>query len=76
MRFSKVQIGTQGFLPLVDNKEVLAVGLAFLRNIFGGKRIDFMVGANALDEKYEYIFYDKLKDYVKKIRLLKIGNKT
>lgn len=57
---------------LVDNKEVLAVGLAFLRNIFGGKRIDFMVGANALDEKYEYIFYDKLKDYVKKLDCLKL----
>lgn len=31
-----------------------------------------MVGANALDEKYEYIFYDKLKDYVKKLGCLKL----
>lgn len=59
-------------LGLVDKEEVLAVGLAFFRNIFGGGRIDFMVGANALDEKYEYIFYDKLKDYVKKLGCLKL----
>lgn len=59
-------------LGLVDKGEILAVGLAFLRNIYGGKRIDFMVGASAVEEKYEYIFYDKLKDYVKELDCLKL----
>lgn len=59
-------------LGLVDKGEVLAVGLAFLRKIYGGKRIDFMVGASAVEEKYEYIFYDKLKDYVKELDCLKL----
>lgn len=59
-------------LGLVDNGEVLAVGLAFLRKIYGGKRIDFMVGASAIEEKYEFVFYDKLKDYVKEIGCLKL----
>lgn len=59
-------------LGLVDEGEVLAVGLAFLRKIYGGKRMDFMVGASAVEEKYEYIFYDKLKDYVKEIGVLRL----
>ena len=59
-------------LGLVDEGEVLAVGLAFLRKIYGGKRIDFMVGASAIEEKYEFVFYDKLKDYVKEIGCLKL----
>lgn len=59
-------------LGLVDNDEVLAVGLAFLRDIFGGKRIDLMVGSSAIYEEYEYIFYDKLKDYVKELDCLKL----
>lgn len=59
-------------LGLVDGGEVLAVGLAFLRKIYGGKRIDFMVGASVIDEEYEYIFYDKLKDYVKELDCLKL----
>ena len=57
---------------LVDKGEVLAVGHAFLRKIYGGKRIDFMVGASAIEEKYEFVFYDKLKDYVKEIGCLKL----
>ena len=59
-------------LGLVDNGEVLAVGLAFIRKIYGGNRIDLMVGASAVDENYEYIFYDKLKDYVKELDCLKL----
>lgn len=59
-------------LGLVDNGEVLAVGLAFIRKIYGGNRIDLMVGASAVDENYEYIFYDKLRDYVKELDCLKL----
>lgn len=59
-------------LGLVDGEEILAVGLAFIRKIFGGKRIDLMVGASSVDPKYEYVFYDKLKDYVREEGFLKL----
>lgn len=59
-------------LSLCDGDEILAVGLAFIRKIFGGKRIDLMVGASSIDPKYEYVFYDKLKDYVREEGFLKL----
>ncbi len=59
-------------LALVDGDEILAVGLAFMRNFYGGERIDLMVGASAEDKANEYIFYDKLKDYAKDQGYLKL----
>ena len=35
-------------LALVEGEKILAVGLAFIRKIFGGERIDLMVGASAV----------------------------
>lgn len=46
-------------LALVNKEEILAVGLAYIRNMFGGKRVDFMAGANALNEKYDLYFMIK-----------------
>lgn len=59
-------------LALVDGEEILAVGLAFMRNFYGGERIDLMVGASAEEKENEYIFYDKLKDYAKEEGYLKL----
>ena len=59
-------------LALVEREKILAVGLAFIRKIFGGERIDLMVGASAVDPSYEYIFYDKLRAYVKEEGFLKL----
>lgn len=59
-------------LALKDGGEILAVGLSFIRNFLGGKRIDFMVGASSYDKKYEYSFYDKMKDYAKENGYLKL----
>lgn len=59
-------------LALVEGEKILAVGLAFIRKIFGGERIDLMVGASAVDPSYEYIFYDKLRAYVKEEGFLKL----
>lgn len=59
-------------LALVEGEKILAVGLAFIRKIFGGERIDLMVGASAVDPSYEYIFYDKLRVYVKEEGFLKL----
>lgn len=59
-------------LALVDCDKILAVGLAFMRNFYGGERIDLMVGASAEDKANEYIFYDKLKDYAKDQGYLKL----
>ena len=59
-------------LALVDDDQILAVGLAFMRNFYGGERIDLMVGASAEEKENEYIFYDKLKDYAKEEGYLKL----
>lgn len=59
-------------LALTEGEKILAVGLAFIRKIFGGERIDLMVGASAVDPAYEYIFYDKLRAYVKEEGFLKL----
>ncbi|MSS77450.1 peptidoglycan bridge formation glycyltransferase FemA/FemB family protein [Anaerococcus sp. AGMB00486] len=59
-------------LALVEDEEIFAVGLSFIRNFLGGKRIDFMVGASSYNEKYEYLFYDKMKDYAKENGYLKL----
>lgn len=59
-------------LALVADDDILAVGLAFIRKFHGGERIDFMVGASSLEEKYEYIFYDLLKKYAKENGYLKL----
>ncbi|MDU5914097.1 MAG: peptidoglycan bridge formation glycyltransferase FemA/FemB family protein [Anaerococcus vaginalis] len=59
-------------LALVDNGNILAVGMTLIRKLFISKRIDLFVGAYALEEKYEYIFYDKLKDYAKKMGAIKL----
>lgn len=60
------------FLALVDDKEILAVALAIVRKVFLGVRIDLMTGAISTEPKNEYIFYDKLKDYVKQENCLKL----
>lgn len=60
------------FLALVDDKEILAVAIAIVRKVFLGVRIDLMTGAISTEPKNEYIFYDKLKDYVKQRNCLKL----
>lgn len=60
------------FLALVDDKEILAVAIAIVRKVFLGARIDLMTGAISTEPKNEYIFYDKLKDYVKQENCLKL----
>lgn len=60
------------FLALVDDKEILAVAIAIVRKVFLGVRIDLMTGAISTEPKNEYIFYDKLKDYVKQENCLKL----
>lgn len=59
-------------LALVDNGEIYAVALAFIRNIFQGERMDLMVGASSITSEYEYVFYDCLKDYVKGSDVLRL----
>lgn len=59
-------------LALLDGEEILAIGLAFMRNFYGGERIDLMVGASAEKKENEYIFYDKLKDYAREEGYLKL----
>lgn len=59
-------------LGLVDDGKVLAAGMAQIRKLFISKRMDLFIGAYALEEKYEYIFYDKLKDYAKKMGAIKL----
>lgn len=60
------------FLALVDDKEILAVAIAIVRKVFLGVRIDLMTGSISTEPKNEYIFYDKLKDYVKQENCLKL----
>lgn len=52
-------------LALVDEKAVLAAGVAFERKIFLGKRLDMMAGVIAYDEANELLFYENLKRYAK-----------
>ena len=59
-------------LALVDNGNILAVGMTLIRKLFISERLDLFIGAYALEEKYEYIFYDKLKDYAKNIGVIKL----
>lgn len=59
-------------LALVDKGQILAVGMTLIRKLFISKRMDLFIGAYALEEKYEYIFYDKLKDYAKKMGVIKL----
>lgn len=59
-------------LALKDKGEIRAVGLGFIRKFLTGKRIDFMVGASSTDKDYEYLFYDKMKDYAKENDFLKL----
>lgn len=59
-------------LALKDEGEIRAVGLGFIRKFLTGKRIDFMVGASSTDKDYEYLFYDKMKDYAKENDFLKL----
>lgn len=59
-------------LGLVEEDKILAVGLAFYRNIYGGERMDLMVGASYIEEKYEILFYKHLKDFIKNTRVLKL----
>lgn len=59
-------------LGLFEGEDLYAVGLAFYRKINGGERMDLMVGARGLEEKYEYLFYDKLRDFVKGTDVLKL----
>lgn len=68
----KIENNKTRLLALVDNEEILAVGLAYIRKILGGKRIDFMTGAKSIKEEYELIFYEKLKDYALKENCLKL----
>lgn len=59
-------------LGLLDGEEILAVGLAFYRNIYGGERMDLMVGASSTKPENEYLFYKYLKAYVKDSDVLKL----
>lgn len=60
------------FLALSNEGEILAVALVHIRGILGGVMIDLMTGAISAKPENEYIFYDKLKSYVKQKNCLKL----
>lgn len=60
------------FLALIEDEKILSAGLAFVRKSFFGKLLYLMVGASSIDEKYEYIFYDKMKYYAKDNKYIKL----
>ena len=68
----KIDNAEPRLLGLVDGEEILAVAMTLLRKMFGGSRLDLFIGAYGINEEYEFIFYDKLKDYAKDLKVLKL----